>query len=249
MSGALQLVELYTRHLAINGDMGNTLVLTERARLAGIDVEVTRYNPGDELPEQVDLVTMGSGPSSALRAVADDVARIAGTVRGWVDSNVPFLAIGGGYQLSGTSITGLGAEPIEGLGVFDAVTDAAASRAVTACFVVDSDLGRLVGIENHGSVTALGAGERALGRAVTGRGNDGGGFEGARAHEAIGTHMHGPMLAMNPAVADHMLSVAAAAHGLEYVTNDAHARLDTLAAATRAHLDPSGAVARARGEA
>ncbi|MHB1172210.1 MAG: type 1 glutamine amidotransferase [Lacisediminihabitans sp.] len=233
----LHLVELYSRHLAINGDMGNTIVLAERGRLAGLAVRVTRYNPGDELPNEVDLVTIGSGPASAVRAIADDVMRLAPTVRQWVEASVPLLAVGAGYQLCGRTVSGITQGDLSGFAIFDAVTDASVPRVVTHNFVVETELGRLVGIENHGSTTTLATGQKAFGRVVTGKGNGDRGTEGAESSEAIGTHLHGPVLAMNPVLADHMLSVAAARRGAEYRTTSEHSRLDALAAATRELLD------------
>lgn len=233
----LHIAELYSRHLAVNGDMGNTLVLAERARRAGAEVTVTHYNPGDPVPEGVDLVTMGSGPASAIGAIAGDVATMAPAVRRWCEEGVPMLFVGAAYQLAGEEITGLGA-PVRGFGVFQQTTDVSAPRVVTGGFVVDTVFGRLVGIENHGSTTALRGGQSALGRAITGRGNgDADRSEGARTGEALGTHLHGPVLAMNPVVADHMLAVAAGRAGWAYATTDEHDRLDTLAAATRALLE------------
>ena len=48
---------------------------------------------------------------------------------------------------------------------------------------------------------------RPLGRVVVGKGNDaGGGAEGALAGRVLGTYLHGPVLARNPALADHLLA-------------------------------------------
>jgi len=231
--GVLNLLELYPAHLAINGDMGNTLVLTERARLAGVEVVVHRHDPGDLLPERIDLITMGSGPASAVAVVAADLPAIATRIRSAVEDGAPALFVGAGFHLAGEEITGIGEGTLAGLGVFRQTTDAAAPRQVTASFEVDTRLGRLVGIENHGSFTRLRGDQAPFGRALTGRGNGPGHDEGARTAEAIGTHLHGPVLAMNPVLADHMLEAAAARAGLAYRTGEEHLRLDELARATR----------------
>ena len=48
---------------------------------------------------------------------------------------------------------------------------------------------------------------RPLGRVVVGAGNDtGDGSEGAVAGRVVGTYLHGPVLARNPALADHLLA-------------------------------------------
>ena len=228
----LTILELYPEHLAINGDMGNVRVLSRRLELAGHTVEHLVHNPGDPLPQKPDFVTIGSGPGSALAALADDVALIGGTLRDWVADGVPLLAVAGGYHLLGTRLT-LASGTIAGAGVFDATTDATASRVVTGCFAIDTTLGRLIGIENHGALTTLAAGQEPFGTTGSGRGNNGTGTEGARTGNAIGTHSHGPVLAMNPVLADHLIRIALERRGLAYETTAEHATLDDLALQTR----------------
>ena len=67
----------------------------------------------------------------------------------------------------------------------------------------------LTGFENHGGATTLRDGTVALGRVVAGVGNGGGdGTEGAVDGHVVGTYLHGPVLARNPALADRLLSWA-----------------------------------------
>jgi len=65
----------------------------------------------------------------------------------------------------------------------------------------------LTGFENHGGLTRLGPEAAPLARVVSGVGN-GDGTEGALAGRVIGTYLHGPILARNPALADLLLSWA-----------------------------------------
>ena len=61
----------------------------------------------------------------------------------------------------------------------------------------------LTGFENHGGPTTLAEGTIALGRVTAGVGNGGGdGSEGAVRGRVVGTYLHGPVLARNPALAD-----------------------------------------------
>jgi CobQ-like glutamine amidotransferase family enzyme len=238
------IVELFPEHLAVNGDMGNVTVLRERLRLSGIEVDHVRHNPGDELPKSVDLLTVGTGPASALRVLEPAVAAISDRLRGWRDDGVAMLAVTGGMQLLGAHVRVPSGSEITGAGVFEIETDATESRVVTNCFVVDHDsLGRLIGIENHGSTTSISSSASAFGNAVTGRGNGSSGHEGVRSINAIGTHIQGPALAMNPGLADHLISVAAARRDVEYSLNDGHARLDALALECRRILARSAGVA------
>ena len=65
----------------------------------------------------------------------------------------------------------------------------------------------LTGFENHGGRTLLGEGTVELGRVTAGVGNGDGG-EGAVSGRVVGTYLHGPVLARNPALADALLSWA-----------------------------------------
>ncbi len=76
--------------------------------------------------------------------------------------------------------------------------------------VIESDLGdgprRLAGFENHGGRTYLGEREQALGRVVSGHGNNGqDGLEGVRRGRLIGTYLHGPLLPKNVWLADRLI--------------------------------------------
>ncbi|MGH3999670.1 MAG: glutamine amidotransferase, partial [Pseudonocardiaceae bacterium] len=71
-------------------------------------------------------------------------------------------------------------------------------------------VGPLTGFENHRGITTLGVGVSPLGRVVTGTGNgtrDGmrRRTEGVLTDRVVGTYLHGPVLARNPALADHIL--------------------------------------------
>jgi hypothetical protein len=65
----------------------------------------------------------------------------------------------------------------------------------------------LTGYENHAGATTLGPGASPLGAVRSGVGNgDGSGGDGVWAGRVVGTYMHGPVLARNPALADRLLS-------------------------------------------
>ena len=69
----------------------------------------------------------------------------------------------------------------------------------------------LAGFENHGGRTRLGPDAVALGRVISGHGNNGAdGLEGVRRLNLIGTYLHGPLLPKNEWLADHLIAVALA---------------------------------------
>jgi CobQ-like glutamine amidotransferase family enzyme len=115
-------------------------------------------------------------------------------------------------QILGTSFVGADGAEAEGLALLDCrtarSTSASAKRAVGE-LVVDPDralgLPPLSGYENHGSVTTVGPAAAPIGRVRSGVGN-GDGTDGAWAGRVLGTYLHGPVLARNPALADLMLA-------------------------------------------
>ncbi|WP_295126544.1 type 1 glutamine amidotransferase [uncultured Leifsonia sp.] len=202
----LRILHLYPRELGINGDAGNVLALAERARWRGVEAEVVTHAPGGELPVSVDAVHIGSGPLSSQRAVHADVQRIAAQLRSWRDAGVPILAIAGGWQLLGTEIETPDGGTLAGAGVFPTRAVLGSRRHVAEVVVRTRDGLTLAGFENHSARTTLQGGE-PLGDVVSGYGN-GDRTEGVVVGSAIGTHLHGPVLPMNPALADRMLQTA-----------------------------------------
>jgi len=116
-----------------------------------------------------------------------------------------------GFQVVGRSFPGADGDPHEGVGILDIETAKGdgprAVGEVLAEPVGIDGLPVLTGFENHGGRTRLGEGTVALGRVSAGVGNGDGG-EGAVRGRVVGTYLHGPVLARNPALADTLLSWA-----------------------------------------
>ena len=66
----------------------------------------------------------------------------------------------------------------------------------------------LVGFENHAGATYLGPTAQPLGQVISGYGNSGEGHEGTALGSAVGTHLRGPCLPRNPALADFLIRAA-----------------------------------------
>ncbi|MFF1574107.1 type 1 glutamine amidotransferase [Leifsonia sp. NPDC058292] len=208
----LRILHLYPRELGINGDVGNVTALVERAGWRGLVAEVLTHEVGDELPDAVDIVHIGSGPLSSQRVVLEDVQRIAPVLREWRDAGIPVLAIAGGWQLLGTEIVTADGERLAGAGVFPTSARLGTERHVGE-IVVRGDAGVLAGFENHSASTTLEGGE-PLGAVLSGIGNgDAARSEGVQVAASVGTHLHGPVLPMNPELADRILATALARRG------------------------------------
>jgi lipid II isoglutaminyl synthase (glutamine-hydrolysing) len=145
---------------------------------------------------------------SAVRALQAD-----GGLHRAVDRRAAVFAVCAGYQIIGKSFTvGADDQVIQGLGLLDVTTTRGPVRAVGEILSRwqerDGDEQWLTGFENHGGYTRLGPQARPLASVEIGIGNCDDGTEGAVAGTVIGTYPHGPVLARNPALADHVLELA-----------------------------------------
>jgi len=228
---------MFPERLDVNGDAQNALVLARRARWAGLEVDLVPVAPGDRVPhERPAAVVIGSSVDSELVALRADLTEFAAALTEWVATGVPLLAVGTGFELLSHGIQfGTQDEPgelLEGLGIFPGRARSLAARA-TDDLVVDVREGRLVGFENHARGFLVPADAPAFGTVVRGTGNDTR-SEGSRLGAAIGTHLHGPVLAKNPVLADAMLT---ATFGEAYRADSPEARVvDGYAARARASI-------------
>jgi CobQ-like glutamine amidotransferase family enzyme len=207
----LRIVHVYPHLLGTYGDAGNALVLRKRAADRGIPVELLVVQPQEPVPTQGDIYLLGGGEdakqTAAVKELAQDGGLAVAAARGAV-----VLGICAGYQLLGETFLGVGGVVTAGLGLLDVRTDRLEHRAVGNILVVPGAalfLPDLIGFENHGGASVLGPDATPLGRVETGIGNgDGRGTEGAVQGNVYGTYLHGPALALNPALADRLISSA-----------------------------------------
>ena len=217
----VEVVLVYQSLLGIYGDRGNATVLVKRLAWRGFDPVLTVVEPGDPLPDSGHVYLLGGGEDaaqiSAVRALQAD-----GGLHRAVDRGAAVLAVCAGYQIVGNSFTvGDNDDVIEGLGLLDVTTTRGPVRAVGEILsrwqpttngaeqtAVDGEDVWLTGFENHGGYTRLGPNAKPLASVEIGIGNCNDGTEGAVAGTVIGTYPHGPLLARNPALADHVLELA-----------------------------------------
>lgn len=206
---SLHIVHLYPQHMNLYGDWGNVLTLVRRGQWHGYEMRVSGHNPGDVLPDQVDLVVGGGGPDSGQVQISHDLLGNGQRLRTWADDDVPMVMICGMCQLFGHYFQPVEGLRMEGIGVFDAHTHGADKRMIGNT-VVRSAFGELIGFENHSGQTTLAPGQAALGQVIQGAGNNGyDGAEGAVYRQVYGSYLHGSLLPNNPVCADALLQAAA----------------------------------------
>ncbi|MGZ4609402.1 MAG: glutamine amidotransferase [Actinomycetes bacterium] len=201
----LLVVAVYPAVLGTYGDAGNAAILTARARQHGLDVRLHVVEPFAPVPADGDVYLLG-GSDDAAQSGAADALRAQGGLARAVDRGAAVFAVCAGFQLLGESFPA-GDRQVAGLGLLDADSRRLASRAVGELLIqpgVPSDLPELTGYENHASGTTLGPAAAPLGTVEMGIGNGDGG-DGARQGRITATYLHGPALARNVVLADHVL--------------------------------------------
>ena len=243
MTAPLRIVVVYPDLLGTYGDGGNGLILARRAEWRGVEVELTQALSDAPLPE-ADIYCLGGGEDGpqvrAARSLTDD-----GTLARRAADGAVVLAVCAGYQIIGQSFPGADGKPHEGVGLLDLATvKGGGTRAVGEVVAEVSEevnaeprrasLPPLTGFENHGGCTTLAAGATPLAQVIRGIGNgDGSATEGAIDGRVLGTYLHGPVLARNPALADLLLAWALRVDELAPLDDRAHEALrqERLAAA------------------
>jgi lipid II isoglutaminyl synthase (glutamine-hydrolysing) len=229
----LTVVTIYPELLSTYGDMGNALVLTERARRRGISAQSVVVALGDPLPAG-QIYLLGGGEDGPQQRAADALRHDDSLARRVADG-VVVVAVCAGLQLIGTSFAVAGNDTYAGLGLIEADSVRGTKRRVGDVLVRVGDQ-QVVGFENHGGVTTLHAGS-PLGTVAVGFGNDGR-VDGYRAKGVVATYAHGPVLALNPWLADEILAEA---------TSETMAPLQTVA--DRLHEKRRARVAQSAGRA
>ena len=217
---ALRVVVVHPDLLGTYGDSGNGQVLAGRARWRGIPVELVHAHSGSPLPGTGDVYCLGGGEDGPQVLSAELLRQ--GPLGRAVETGAVVLAVCAGYQVIGESFPDTDGRLHPGVGLLDVATVKGSGRRAVGELAVEplpEDGGEgstglapadiLTGFENHSAVTARGEGTRPLGRVVTGIGNGtGDGTDGARHGRVVGTYLHGPVLARNPALADLLLELA-----------------------------------------
>lgn len=193
------------------GDGGNALVLRQRLRMRGHDAEIVEIGLNDPVPETLDIYALGGAEDAAQRLATRHLQRYPGLQRA-AERGAPVLAICAAIQVLGHWYETSSGERVDGVGLLDVTTSPQQSRSIGE-IVIQPITGGLTqplsGFENHRGGTTLGSDATGLGRVTRGVGNGvGDGYEGAVQGSVIGTYLHGPVLARNPELADHLLARA-----------------------------------------
>jgi hypothetical protein len=196
----ITLVHLFPVDLGASGDSGNVQTVAYRLRERGFDVNVATVAAGDELPAVPGAVFIGNGPWAAAQRALEAMAPWRETLHAWLAAGVPFFAVGTGAEILAKTITMRDGHDVSGIGLFpfSVARDRERLVAYNDC---KSPLGRIVGFSDLSSEWIRDAGAEALGTGVLGAKRvvrDDGVIRGS----SIATQLGGPILALNPHIAD-----------------------------------------------
>ncbi len=207
---------IYPELLGTYGDGGNAIVLARRLRWRGLRGEIVNVPAGSPVPDGCDIYLLGGGEDAPQVLAADGIRQNRAIARA-VSGGAAVLAVCAGYQVIGESFPS-GGEIHPGLHLVDIETrrsfappQAPPPARAVGDIVVEPDprlgLPTLYGYENHAGRTRRLPGARGfpLGTVRRGIGDGDVGTDGIIDGRVVGTYLHGPVLAQNPALADMLL--------------------------------------------
>lgn len=220
MKQSVKIAWLYPDLMSTYGDRGNVIVFTKRCQWRDIGVEVVPVTLETNIAKlkACDLLFMGGAQDRQQKLAGEDfLMRKGPVVKEMVEAGVPALFVCAAYQFVGHYYRPYKGVDIPGAGIFDLVTVHPGDQAQrlignTAAEIINPQelAGQtIVGFENHGGRTHLGAKMKPFAKVLRGGGNNGeDGYEGAVYKNAIGSYFHGPLIPKNPHIADWLLGRA-----------------------------------------
>lgn len=208
---------LYYDLMNTYGDRGNVIMLKNRLLSRDVDANIkpiTLGNDGEEI-SKCDLLFMGGAQDRQQSIVHKDLLTKKKYLVDAIHEGIPGVYVCGAYQLLGNYYIAANGERLEGLGILDLYTQAPKSKErmvgdiIIEAQIADIEDNIVVGFENHGGKTFLGAEMMPLGRVRHGFGNNGQDRgEGIIYKNTIGTYLHGPLFSKNPNLADWVIGKA-----------------------------------------
>jgi CobQ-like glutamine amidotransferase family enzyme len=236
-------------------DEANARALVRRGRERGLAVDVVTVDRPDAFVD-ADVYLLGGTGRSGVRALVEALGQTGLAAR--VADGAVLLAVDAG--LDAVARTWVDAEGRRHPGLALAPVTVEDAPEVTGTVVTRPDPGldlpALVGWESHRQRTVLDDGARALFTLEVGAGNRAGDpSEGVLAGNVLGTRLHGPLLALNPELADLVLARAVDRHeswptiaspAIERARREriAEARSEASAPSSRGWVDRLGALVR-----
>ena len=207
----IKICHLYPDRLYAYGDTGNLTILTKRMEWRGHSVSIDSVTTGEHLdPSDYDIIFIGDGDTSDfLEVISDFNETKAPALNLAIAQNKVILGIGHGFHLLGSfyETAHMKKIPLSGLLPFTIHND---HKRCHGDMILQRENGRiLTGFENHRTMIRRDESLPPFGYLLhSAKDLDTKKAEGIHYKNTFGTHLHGPLLADNPAFADEILTLA-----------------------------------------
>jgi CobQ-like glutamine amidotransferase family enzyme len=239
----LRFLHLFPKQLGINGETGNLDCMVQRLSWAGLDSIVEVFDGTGKFPADIDAVFIGSGTLAGAVDALDTLMTFSEEIQKLARDGVPILALGLGWEILGQSICLTDGRVLKGIGVFPSQSIRTNERASTECFGYDFEGNLTTGYANHASVLELLEGAQALIELRVGFGNSSTKDARQRSDEGLvfanlmAARLNGPLLPLNPHLADRFLALVATRSEVVYRNNSEEAAIaDRFASKAREEL-------------
>jgi CobQ-like glutamine amidotransferase family enzyme len=239
----IRFLHLFPSQLGLNGETGNLDALVARLKWSGVESRVEEFDGSGSIASNIDAVFIGSGTLAGAIEALEFVEGQASKLRELASDGVPFLAFGLGWEILGESIELLDGRTVAGVGIFPSRSQRVAIRASSESYGYDQSGNLTTGYANHSSEIELLSDAQPLISLKSGFGNSSSKSarelpgEGLIDENLMAARLNGPLLPLNPHLADQFLDIVAKKSGFKYQQVSAEAKIaDDYAASARAEL-------------
>jgi CobQ-like glutamine amidotransferase family enzyme len=221
VSTPVRIVRVLPELLRLNGSLGNAEVLEARLRWWGVAVSLHDLHAGESPPDAADILVLGSGTSSALETAAAQLTLWSDQLRHLDDDGSLWCGFGLGGDLLGQEVVSASGEQFAGLGLTPVSSRLGGHRFAGEVSGRDEQ-GRVIAGYLNDQTIRQGADVSPLIRldldahtawsghtAVNAEGPLG---EGVGQERLWASALSGPLLALNPALADDIIYTWARRH-------------------------------------
>ena len=95
---SIKLVSLFPKHLDLNGDHGNLLVLAKRLQWRGIASDIVSIDKGQSIPKDAALIFLGHGSMAAWADIESELDHLLDDIKQLIADGAAFMAVATGHE-------------------------------------------------------------------------------------------------------------------------------------------------------
>ena len=215
----IKVARLFPNTLYLHGDKGNCIALERIAKCYGLTLDVTDigFKTENFNPNEYDLILLPPGEVSSFEELVKWLRPYKEEFDKYIASNKPLLATGTTAGLFAKNIQRRDGSVVEGLGLADyTCTERSAAYGDNIYFTCAFDNAEMECIAIQVQMIDIHSNEKPFATLKYGYGNTGKDRnEGVLVNNAVFTTTLGPLLMLNPWLAEKMILVAAKNKGLD----------------------------------